>query len=422
MQEQCSGGEFNNSTLQYTSNLLNFQSNCFSWKAQYENAFEMNPTYMSAGLISSLDRAKANYCASQNGQLSAECSCLSFPINYSEQCDKQDNFGCTLDPSSSLPVPGEAICHGKNFLAMNQNFIVNGQSVTGAYVQFSFGECVPYYCWVESCVAQGNQLITSDIVASTNAGTCGNGVCISVVGTDAIGINYQSLQPPIGDNYTPAFNLFPPCGGGFAPATPNYIETVYSTPIDNALLFPIAIANNGSIFLNMQLQTQSVNWITLPQDLSIGPVSASRFVAEINNTLLQLTYSSALVPGDDGVVATTLVQPGGLLPTGFIEAPVFQYTYNDGYSSTLSTFTLQLDFVFGPPVGQIQKTVAKPTVSIIGASAAAVGLLILLIALIYNWSVDNAVLKTQRDVAVKSFDGVLAQKLAKKGLLNSKMA
>jgi hypothetical protein len=143
---------------------------------------------------------------------------------------------------------------------------VDGQIVTGSYIEFSFAQCVPYYCWVDSCLSTGTQLLTSDIVAATTFNSaCGAGICLSVIGTNEIGTNntYADLQPPMGTNYTPAFEIFPPCGQGSAPAKPTYVPTTYTYPVDNALEIPVAISNNGTLLLQLFLQGSNQDWITL---------------------------------------------------------------------------------------------------------------------------------------------------------------
>jgi hypothetical protein len=419
MGDLCAGGATSNETNQYRSDLLNPETNCYFWKIQYENAFYFANEAMSS-LIKPLDLAKIQYCSSNFGATSPECSCMSFPNLYADQCNAQQTAqrGCPANNTNPGAPIGTNLCSGKDFTKTNSgnSMVVDGQIVNGSYVGFSFASCVPYFCWLEPCLSTGTQLLTSDIIlATTFQGACSTGVCMSVVGSNDFSTNqtFSDLQPPMGANVMPAFELFAPCGKDTGYAKPNYLTTTYTLPVDNVTQIPVAISNNGSIAARLNLQGSNVNWISMPKVLSIAGISASRYFATVNPALLTLVYNQQSANGVyPNVFTSNQYKPGQTIPPGVMPAPIFTYTYNDGLQSAPQTFTLELDFVFTPPINKVQQSTSQPSVPIGVYIFVGVAALLFLFALIMSARTDAQILDLQDQATQQVIvTGTLAQQV-----------
>lgn len=414
MQTACSGGNTSNDTSQFRSDLLNPQTNCYSWKIQYENAYYFDTEGMST-LISFLDQTKRDFCASSFGQSAPECLCLTFPTVNAQQCNAQSTAQRDCPQNDAGNPNGQNLCYGRDFTRNNQGGInVDGTIISDPFIEFSFAKCVPYYCWVEPCLSTGTQLLTSDIIyATTFNSVCGDGICLSVIGTQDIGTNqkYADLQPPISSNYTPAFEIFPPCGGGAAPAQPTYVPTTYTYPVDNAVDIPVAVSNNGSFLVQMTLLGTNQKWISMPQTLTIAPISASRIFTTVNSSQLLAAYNQASQNGVYPTVSTIIPNtPGQFIPAGFLAAPTFTYTYYDGFQPTPQTFTMNLSFNLTPPIGKTQPTVSKPKISTATYIFVGVCAAILLLALFFSWKTDSQILELRESIAEEYVGGKILQK------------
>jgi len=311
--------------------IMNVGSNCFLWKNLYENQWSANPEQMErtvngiSSLISYLDQTKRNYC--NNNFTSAECNCMTFPRRNKEQCaENYATTGCTAFSDS-----GE--CAGKHFSRYNDGFVFQGETFPSTYISIDMAECVPFPCWVESCLQ--NTLKTSDMVRSQLSGACRRGVCISVQGVDTISVNVPSDS----SNFTPSSRILAPCGAGVRAPSPDTVRTVFVENVDTLVTVPLVITNNGTSILTLTLEESFFSeWITAPSTIVIGPQSAVKRLLTVNTDLLYRYYINLSANGEFPVVPTVYVDPYDTFarpPPNQLAAPVFVWKYQSGVSYAL---------------------------------------------------------------------------------------
>lgn len=308
--------------------ILDVGSNCFSWKNYYENEWSANQSKMEetvnggASLISFLDQAKRNFC--NTNFTNALCSCMTFPQRNKEQCAQ--NTGCTA-------ISNAGTCPGKHFSRYNDAFVFLGKTYEGTYISIDMAACVPYPCWVESCLR--NTIKTSDMVKAQLSGDCNRGVCISVQGTDTISVQ----TPADSSNFTPSSRLMAPCGGGVQAPTPDTIQSVLVENVDTLMSVPLIISNNGTSILTLTLeQSYFAEWISAPTTIVIGPQSAVKRTLVVNTDLLVRYYTDLSANGAYPIVPTTYVSPydpNAAAPPNELAAPVFIWKYSTGASYAL---------------------------------------------------------------------------------------
>ena len=311
LRRACGGASPNN--VQASSLLNDINSNCRYWKTQYENANIAVPDLMS-DLIVYLDDTKKDFCT--RFPLSRECKCLSFPTQQSEQCNSPTNTQCRF--LGSVP------CAGQYFSRVNQGFAINGTVTTGNFIEIDFAQCVPYPCWVDACLDPVS-LLTSQIMDMQTSSACSSGVCINVQGTDYLRYDFTGQVT----DFSPAFTIMAPCGGGQRPPTPHVVITTYSVAIDALSDIPFVITNNGTRMLNLVLDsTEFADWATVPSTITIAPQSAANISIAINQSLLFTLWQSANI--DNTPVRTVATSPGTFLPKQQLAAPHWFFTFSDG--------------------------------------------------------------------------------------------
>ena len=337
--EACRGGIFNSGCAasmlyacsQPDESILDVGSNCFAWKNYYENEWSANPEYMEkinnggSSLINFLDQTKRNFC--NRNITRAECRCMAFPQRNREQCEENSAFtGCT-----SINDAGE--CPGKHFSRYNDSFVFLGKTYSGTFISIDMAACVPFPCWVESCLQ--NTLKTSDMVNAQLSGECNRGVCISVQGTDTISVQ----TPSDSSNFTPSSRILAPCGGGIQAPSPDTIQTVFVENVDTLFNVPLVISNNGTSILTLTLEKSFfADWIIAPDTIIIGPQSVVKRNLLVNTDLLKRYYTILSANGAFPIVPTTYVSPydvNGAPPPNELAAPIFVWKYQNGVSYAL---------------------------------------------------------------------------------------
>ena len=367
MAQQCESGSQNDNSPVLTSDLMNPQSNCFTWRIEMEAAYAINPSSVPY-IASTLDRAKSAWCTGA-GQNSPECKCLIFPIQQSNQCALQDKIGGV----NACPTKPANECWGRYFVRGN-NGCQSCQTPTGTptpctnnTIQITLGNCVPYYCWVEECLNPTQQLITSAIQSAIPI-ECKTQVCLSVNGTDNIDINHQPLMPLNGNssNFTPGYNLMPSCGSPqFPPPPPSMLPTIYTFPIDQINGLPVVISNSGNANIRLDLASAATSqgWATLPSAIYVPSKGIVTVNLQVNYNTLYQQWSVAYQNGRNPSVVTSAVS---VPAAGQIPAPSWTYTYTPA-GSQLQQFVISFankpfTLVLEQPATNASKTVVvQPT-------------------------------------------------------------
>jgi hypothetical protein len=328
---------------------MNPNSNCFYWRTYLQQAYEStinipDQVTILEKQVRSLDLGLQQWCNSQQGLQSYECTCISFPTLQKAQCTAQSTFcqygetntdclgrvftrvsdgcsgeqtSCCLDPDTNINIP-----------------------CAGTYLEITLGKCVPYFCWVAECTFGATQLLTSNIVASTQNGTCNVGTCINVQGTDLITITDAAFTPNKDSaNYTPGYAIIGSCGVDQFPF-PNLLPTIYTLPVDQVSPLPVAITNSGDSFLQLYLDTDASQptidnifpYAFAPTIISVGAKSVSFVQITFDIQILQkywlIAYQGGLYPNVKFSSAVKEPSPG-LLP-----AVSWTYTYRTPQGGT----------------------------------------------------------------------------------------
>ena len=347
----CKGGIFNTGCAsnmllacsQPDDSLLDVGSNCFAWKNFYENQWFADREQMEKinnggrSLISFLDETKRNYC--DNNFTSPECRCITFPQRARDQCAENAGYtGCT-----SIDNAGQ--CPGRHFSRYNDAFVFDGKKYVGMYISIDMAACVPFPCWVESCLQ--NTLKTSDMVLAQLSGNCNRGVCIAVQGTDTISVRV----PADSSNFTPSSRIMAPCGGGQQAPSPDTVPTVFVENVDTIINVPLVISNNGTSILTLTLvESYFAAWIIAPATIIVGPQSAVHRSLVVNTALLMRYYTTQSQNGEYPMIPTAYVNPydpNAVAPPNTIPAPVLVWKYQTGATYALFTTVVLLELL--PP-------------------------------------------------------------------------
>lgn len=333
--------------------LLDGASNCRLWKDTVETAYAFDPEN-SAPSQKALDECILNYCRNA-GVNSNACSCLNFPFVMRDQCNAQGSRGCSTESA-----PGQANeCLGKVFTQVGGGQAVEnkgGTITTPPYIVIEFPDCIPFYCWNDYCWQPDSLLVSS--VRSSQA-SCVPGICINVQGVDQITIS--DLQPPASpQSFRPRQLLINSCGRGHTAATPIFIPTAYTFPVNVTTAVPFALTNLGDDILNMQLKSISNNpYKCTAPDITIGPHGSFNFNVTFDNDLLQALWApQSSLETNSGNVQMIPFEDDATVTKGFLRSPEFFYTYPAGNS--LLTFSFGLTLTLTPPVPE--QTAQEPFV------------------------------------------------------------
>lgn len=373
MVSQCQGGQQSAGSNIAQSNYMNPNSNCFVWRNSLLQAYESTiniPDQVASlqGQIKSLDNGLQQWCNSPQGLQSYECTCINFPTLQKAQCNAQD-AQCWNGP----PGTNNTECNGRTFTRVSGG--CSGQQTSccldpatnnnipceGTFLLITLAQCVPYYCWVAECTQASSQLLTSNVIASTQNGKCNVGTCINVQGTDVITITNAAFTPNKDSaNYTPGYLLVGACGVQQF-AYPNLLPTIYNLPVDQVSPLPVAISNSGDTFLQLYLESNAsqpqidgiIPYASAPTLISVGAKSVSYVQLTFDNNILYQYWLTAYQAGayPNVKVSSAVKEPGpGVLP-----GLSWTYSYSTP-TGKLQYFVLSIgtvDFTNSPTLGLI---------------------------------------------------------------------
>jgi len=323
--------------------LLSENSNCRLWRNYVETAFDIDPQRYAA-VQAQLDSCIVTFCRN-SGVESRACLCMNFPFAMKEQCDAQASRGCATQSG-----PGEVPqCLGKIFTQVGGAYAVEDKSGTfsqAPYVVIQFPECIPFYCWNDLCWQPDSLLVSS---MRAQQAQCVPGICIDVQGVDQITIS-DLIPPASPQTFRPRQLLINSCGRGFTAATPIYIPTQWTFPVDATTAVPLAITNAGDEILNMRLATITDNpYNCKAPDITIGPHGSFNFNVTFDVSLLQALWQQQTDANvNKGNVVMVPFEDEDTVPKGFLRSPEFFYTFPSG--ETLQTFSFGLELTLTPPV------------------------------------------------------------------------
>jgi hypothetical protein len=256
---------------------MNPDSNCFVWRTLLLQAYEssindIDQIQSIQAQVDKLDSGIEQWCNSQQGQQSNECACVGFPFSQKAQCTAQ-NAQCGGIETQNKDCYGRYFtrqsdgCSGDQTSCCFDKTNVHPIPCVGTYLEITLQRCVPYFCWVAECTQPASQLLTSNVIASTQNGACSAGICVNVQGTNVISIQEAAFIPnKDSTNYTPGYNILGSCGVDIF-ANPNLLPTFLILPVDQVGNYSIAVTNSGSQFLEMYLET-SANQPSLSENVT----------------------------------------------------------------------------------------------------------------------------------------------------------
>jgi hypothetical protein len=271
--------------------LIDPTSNCYYFKQFLENpalltaanAKQMNEFY--------LDPLKYQWCNDPLNLNLTECVCLNATkqTDLAEQCNlNQTECGDNNPPSLN--------CRGRQFAKKLEGDVFAGKTLSGEFVNISFDNCLPYFCWVDACWNTDPDVFKPfDARASQTLG-CGN-ACITVVGENTISFGNGSF-----DHVAPVQTTFPVCNSSNNVPTINYIPITYKTSVDRLTtiqtnLNSVNNLNGQQAFLRLTGSTSDEFgnfWLDYPSTVSspfsVPNAGVRALTFTVNQTLLQNSY------------------------------------------------------------------------------------------------------------------------------------
>ena len=360
----------------YSSALMNPQSNCSLWRSYYETAYDAFPELM-ADLMAKVDQAETQFCSVY--QSANECRCLQFPLQNQNQCQQQKALhGCTPDT-----VGKPQRCEGKEFVRESEAY------VDAAFMNVSFENCMPYWCWADVCWAENGatqQLLPSWV--RDGQLQCTENICINILEQDTIsGVLVPAASANFWGPSTARFNL---CRNN-APASPVYFPNQYQVPINVIENYPFIfyLSNPGNEYATLVLDT--ITGVT-PENNFLSTDGLTTLTAIPNNiTRFQFTIDGPLLTALYNIRSNfteTIAVRKVPQTTKDIQSPIFNYTYTVGGTET-QFLQIYLDLLLLPATSNIPVPVLvqkeTPTYSYVLLAVAAA---IFLGAFIY-WNISN---------------------------------
>lgn len=365
MSRRCSQrlGEGSNALIDPTSNCYYFKQFLESSALQFAgNVRGVNELY--------LDPLKYQWCNAPLNQNLYECTCL----NATKQGDLATQ--CELNKTACGDTNPPLInCKGQKFAKKLQGDVFSGQTLTGEFVNISFDNCLPYYCWADVCWNTDPDVFkTFDARASQTLG-CGN-ACISVVGENTISFGKGSF-----DNVAPVQTAFPVCNSSNNVPIVHYIPITFKTSVDTiqtvqANLNSVNNLSGQVAYLNLTGSTSDDlgnYWLQYPSTVSspfsVPNAGVRALTFTVNNTLLQNSYLKKTPFLLDSVPTVLVCDPDpesvcrqGKLPQNVITSPTFTFTYQQfpgGGRIVNQEITVSAHLILWPATSVIPNLVPK---------------------------------------------------------------
>jgi hypothetical protein len=350
--------------------LIDPTSNCYYFKQFLENSALQNATNARAMNELYLDPLKFQWCnAALNLNLS-ECACL----NATKQGDLETQ--CNLNQTECGDTnPPMLNCKGRRFAKKLQGDVFGGTTLTGEFVNISFDQCLPYYCWVDACWNTDPDVFKTFDARSSQTVGCGN-ACITVVGENTISFGKGSF-----DHVAPVQTTFPVCNSSNNVPTINYIPITFKSSVDNLITIQANLnsVNNLSgqtAFLNLTGSTSDDSgnfWLEYPSTVSspfsVPNAGVRALTFTVNNALLQNSFLKKTPFLLDSVPSVLVCDPDpasicrqGKLPQNVISSPTFTFTYQQfpgGGKVVNQEVTVSAYAILWPASSQIPNLVPK---------------------------------------------------------------
>jgi len=321
--------------IEGTNPLIDPTSNCYYFKQTLENSALQTAINARAMNQMYLDPLKFQWCNEPLNVNLTECSCL----NATKQVDLATQ--CNLNQTSCGDTnPPLVNCKGQRFARKLQGDVFQGKTLSGEFVNISFDQCLPYYCWVDACWNTDPDVFKTFDARSSQTLGCGN-ACISVVGENTISFGRGSF-----DHVAPVKTIFPVCNSSNNVPTINYIPITFKSSVDRLLTIQANLNSVNNIsgqtaFLNLTGSTSDDSgnyWLEYPSTVSspfsVPNAGVRALTFTVNNTLLQNSFLKKATFLLDSFPSVLVCDPDpysscrqGRLPQNVITSPTFTFTY-----------------------------------------------------------------------------------------------